>query len=507
LKDPVLRESTASFYDMNIKVTHNLNKSDKLEYASYLSHDLFRFGSDSIFKYNNNIFSVRWRHIFNSRFFSSLSLNNSFYKYEVSSHENKPESFILTHSINSTDLRADFNWFTEKSEINFGADIRRYSVLPGSYLPGNDSSLVTADYIDRERAYESALYFEDKFRLTDFLSLNAGLRFSAFLATGPGKEFVYSKGFSKSPSTIIDTLNFSRGEIARAYAGPEMRLSLNFRTSVNNSVKINYNRTRQYIHLLTNTTSISPTDTWKLCDYNLRPQVGDQIGIGFYQVFPDNSIEASAELYYKKISYMADFKGGANLVMNEYIEQDIVNVNGKAYGLELLFKKTQGKLLFSFGYTFSRTFLKSTSAIKEEKINNGEWFPSNFDKPGDLIFTLNYLFSRRFSFSGNYTWSTGHPVTYPVATYNLYDNLLIHYSDRNKYRIPDYSRLDLAFNIAGSLRLHKIANPNWTFSVYNLLGRNNVYSVYFKREGDEIKGYQLSVFANAIPSVTFSFDF
>lgn len=193
--------------------------------------------------------------------------------------------------------------------------------------------------------------------------------------------------------------------------------------------------------------------------------------------------------------------------MNEHIEQDIVNVEGKAYGLELLLKKTQGKLLFSLGYTYSGTFIRSLGSLKEEVINDGNWFPSNFDKPSDLVITLNYLFSRRFSFSTNYTWSTGRPITYPVATYNMYDELLVHYSDRNKYRIPEYSRLDLSFNIAGSLRLHKLANPNWTFSVYNLFGRNNVYSVYFQREGDEIKGYQLSVFASAVPSVTFSFDF
>jgi hypothetical protein len=193
--------------------------------------------------------------------------------------------------------------------------------------------------------------------------------------------------------------------------------------------------------------------------------------------------------------------------MNHDIEQDAVNVEGKAYGLELLLKKTQGKLLFSLGYTYSRTFIKNITTLKEEIINEGNWFPANFDKPNDLVITANYLFSRRYSLSANYTWSTGRPITYPVATYSLYDDLLIHYSDRNKYRIPDYSRLDISFNIGGSLRVHKIANPNWTFSVYNLLGRQNIYSIYFKKEGDEIKGYKLSVFARAIPSVTFSFDF
>ena len=505
-EDPALKESRASFYDLNGKITYDPDKSDKIEVSSYFSHDTFQFETDSLYKYNNNIFSLRWRHIFSSRFFSSFTMNNSFYKYDVSSYENKPESFILSHSINSTAFKADFNWFRGSSELNFGLDMTRYSVLPGSYVPAIDSSLVTPDYIEKERAYEGAIYIEDKFRLTDYLSVNAGIRMSSYFSTGPSTVFVYSPDFSKSQSSITDTLNYGKGEVSSFYAGPEMRISLNFRTSSRNSVKINYNRTRQYIHLLSNTASISPTDTWKLSDYNMKPQVGDQVALGFYQIF-SGSIEASAEIYYKRIKNMTDFKGGTDLIMNHDIEQDAVNVEGKAYGLELLLKKTQGKLLFSLGYTYSRTFIKNITALKEEIINEGNWFPANFDKPNDLVITANYLFSRRYSLSANYTYSTGRPITYPVATYSLYDELLIHYSDRNKYRIPDYSRLDISFNIGGSLRVHKIANPNWTFSVYNLLGRQNVYSIYFKKEGDEIKGYKLSVFARAIPSVTFSFDF
>lgn len=507
MKNPTLNRSRASFYDINLKIYHNLKRSDKLEFASYLSHDSFRFGADSLFKYDNNIFSIKWKHIFTNRFISTYFLNNSHYRYKVSGNKDDPESFVLSHNITHTDFRADFNWLSGRNEINFGVDLKRYGILPGSYLPAGDSSLITPDYLEKERAYEGALYFENKMKLTEYLSVNTGLRISSCFITGPGEVYVYRPGFTKSISTIIDTLNLNSGKISRIYAGPEPRISLNFIISTSNSLKINYNRTRQYLHLLSNTTSISPTDTWKLCDYNIKPQIGDQIGIGYYHLFFKNSIETSVEIYYKKIKNMADFKGGAKLLMNETIEQDIVNVNGKAYGIEFALKKTQGKLLFSLGYTYSRTYIRSSNLLEEEIINDGKWFPSNFDKPNDLAITLNYFFSRRYSISANYIWSTGRPSTYPVATYYLYDDLLVHYSDRNKYRIPDYSRLDISLNIAGSLKLHKIANPNWTFSVYNLLGRNNVYSVYFKREGDEIKGYQLSVFAKAIPSVTFSFDF
>jgi hypothetical protein len=193
--------------------------------------------------------------------------------------------------------------------------------------------------------------------------------------------------------------------------------------------------------------------------------------------------------------------------MDKNIEKDIVNVKGRAYGLELVLKKTEGKIRYSIGYTYSRTFTKSLGTFSDEIINSGKWFPANFDKPNDLVVTFSYLFSRRISISSNYTYSTGRPITYPIATYNISDKLLVTYSDRNKYRIPDYSRLDLSFKVSGNLKSHRIAHPNWTFSVYNFLGRQNVYSIYFKNDGNIVKGYKLSVFGRAIPSVTFSFDF
>ena len=318
---------------------------------------------------------------------------------------------------------------------------------------------------------------------------------------------LYNPEFSKSKSTVTDTLTFDKGEVVSKYAGPEFRVSLNFRITDKNSIKVNYNSTRQYLHLLSNSTSIAPTDTWKLSDYYLKPQIGDQVAVGFYEMLFRNNFEASAEIYYKRIQNMVDFKGGTTLVMDENVEKDVVNVNGKAYGLELVLKKTEGKVRYSVGYTYSRTFIRSLGNFSEEIINSGEWFPANFDKPNDLVLTFNYLFSRRVSFSSNYTWSTGRPITYPIATYRVSDKLMVTYSDRNEYRIPDYSRLDLSLRVSGNLRSHRIAHPYWTFSIYNVLGRQNVYSIYFKKEGEIVNGYKLSVFGRAIPSVTFNFDF
>jgi hypothetical protein len=507
LNDPSLRNSKASFYDINGKMTYDINKNNKIDLSVYLSHDGFKFNSDTTYGYNNNIVALKWRHFFNSRFFSSFSLNNSHYDYNISSQYLTKEAYVLSHNLNSTGFKADFNWFLGRNEINFGLDMTRYAVVPGKYLPYNDSSLVAPHVIQKERALESALYIDDKFQLTDFLSVNAGMRLSSFFSFGPQTVMIYNPGFSKSLSTITDTLNVKAWKTVSKYAGPEFRVSLNFRLSDKNSLKINYNRTRQYLHLLSNSTSISPTDTWKLSDYYLKPQIGDQVAAGFYEMLFKSNFEASAEVYYKEISNMVDFKGGADFVMDDNVIKDIVNVKGRAYGIELVLKKTEGKLRYSVGYTYSRTFVRSISKFSEEIINSGKWFPANFDKPNDLVVTFNYIFSRRFSFSTNYTWSTGRPITYPVATYTMYDAVLVDYSDRNKYRIPDYSRLDASFTIGGNLRSHKLAHPNWTFSVYNLLGRQNVYSVYFKKVGDVYTGYKLSVFGQAIPSVTFSFDF
>jgi outer membrane receptor for ferrienterochelin and colicin len=506
LDNPALNNSKASFYDLNAKLTYDPDKKNKFDLSAYLSNDSFSLNSDTAYNYNNSIIALKWRHFYNSRFLSVMTLNNSNYNYDISGKSETTEGFILSHNINSTGFKADFSWFAGRHEFNFGTDLTAYSVLPGEYLPSNDSSLVTPGIIPKENALETGLYFDDKFSLTDYLSVNAGIRLSSFFTFGPDTILIYDPEFPKSPSTVTDTMYVSSNHINRNYAGPEIRLSLNFRLSPESSLKINYNRTRQYLHMLSNSTAISPTDTWKLCDYYLKPQSGIQYSMGYYRLLP-KGIDASAEVYYKDIKNMVDYKGGTKLVMNGTVEKDLINVKGKAYGVELMVKKTEGRIRWSFAYTYSRTLVKSTGTFSDEIINSGNWFPASFDKPNDLTTTFSYVFSRRLSISGNYTWSTGRPITYPVATYHLQDLILIHYSDRNKYRLPDYSRLDLSVRINGSLKTRRIGHPNWTISVYNVLGRENVYSVYFKNDNNTITGYKLSIFAQAIPSVTYSFDF
>lgn len=508
IDNPWLKNSMAFFYDIAGRLSYDLNRNNKLEFSSYFSNDAFRLNSDTLYRYDNTILSLKWKHFFSNRFFTQLAVNTSRYDYTISGDRVLQEGFTMAHNVRSSGFKADFNWYPAgRSEMNFGTELVYYSIRPGDYLPSNDSSLVNPYLIQKENALETALWFDQKVQVTSFLSVNAGLRFSSFFALGPADVMLYDPSRPRELSTITDTISFSQGRIIKSYAGPEFRISMNFILADNSSFKINYNKTRQYLHLLTNTTAVSPTDTWKLSDYYLKPQIGDQIAIGYYRMLYRNSIETSAEIYYKRISNMLDYKGGAKLVLNENIETEIINVRGRAYGAELSVRSTEGRLRWSAGYTYSRILIRSVTEFKEELINSGKWFPASFDKPHDVSATLNYLFSRRFSFSASYTYSTGRPITYPAGVYQTGGITVPFYSERNKYRIPDYSRLDLSMKISGNLKTNKIAHPHWTISVYNILGRANVYSVYFREENNQIKGYKLSIFAQAIPSVTYSFDF
>lgn len=264
---------------------------------------------------------------------------------------------------------------------------------------------------------------------------------------------------------------------------------------------------RQYIQMLSNTTSVAPTDIWKLSDPYIQPQIGDQISVGYYKNIGRKQLETSAEVYYKLTQNALDFKGGATLLLNHQIETDIVNANGKAYGIELMLKKPYGKLNGWITYTYSRSLLQTKNLYSSETINRGEYYPSNYDKPHSANFIGNYKFNRRVNFSLNMNYSTGRPLTIPLAQYELSGSNRVYYSDRNKYRIPDYFRMDISLNFEGNHKIKKLAHSSWSFAVYNLTGRDNAYSVFFVSKDGKIEGYKLSIFAKPIPTITYNFRF
>ena len=505
---PLLNKSRASFYDLNARIVWNPDDRNSIELSGYNSNDAFRLNSDTTYGYTNTIISLKWNRSLPGDANLSVTAANSDYKYHVSSLSSVEKAFNLNYNINYTSVRGDLSLPAGNvHDLSAGIELGRYSVLPGDFQPASGSSLVRPKTIDRESALENALYLEDRMKLTEQASLSIGLRYSLFSAFGPGTVMMYIPGLPRSRATIIDSVSFPAGRPYKNYSGPEFRASFNYMISNSSSVKLNYNHTRQYLHLLTNSVSISPTDTWKMSDYYLKPQVADQYSAGYYLTIPWNNLELSAEVYYKPIRNMTEFKGGTVLTMNETIEKDIINVDGRAYGAEFMFRKSVGKITWHLSYTYSRILLRGLSEFESEAINAGYWFPASHDKPHDLSMSINYTVTRRLNFSLGYVYNTGRPITYPIGVYQSGTTWLIHYSDRNKYRVPDYSRLDFSARLKGNLKSKKLMNPIWTFSCYNLLGRANVYSEYFIMSGNNVKAYRLSVFAKPIPTLTYSFDF
>lgn len=259
--------------------------------------------------------------------------------------------------------------------------------------------------------------------------------------------------------------------------------------------------------MLSNTTAISPTDTWKLSDPNIQPQMGEQFSMGYYKNLKANTIETSVEIYYKNIWHYLDYKSGASLVLNHHIETDVINSKGKAYGIEFLIKKTAGKLNGWLSYTYSRTFLKSDDPVAGQSINNGNFYPADFDKPHSVNFIGNYQFSHRISTSVNVVYSTGRPITLPLATFDIGGATSLYYSQRNQYRVPDYFRTDISLNLDGNHKIKQKIHNSWSMGVYNLTGRQNAYSIYFTNVNGNVKGYQLSIFGTAIPFITYNLKF
>ncbi|MFI5153307.1 MAG: TonB-dependent receptor domain-containing protein [Chitinophagales bacterium] len=502
------QNSSASFYDLDLHVNHTINAKNNLYLTGYYSSDQFRLTSDTLYKYSNANVNLKWKHVFNNKFYAVVTVGQDHYQYSNSSDQNKVSAYKLSFDINQTNFRADFSYsLSYKHTLDFGLTSEYYLLHPGSLQPIGKESLVTSNDVPAERGLESAIYLGDNYRITPKLSANIGLRYSIYNYIGPHDVYTYAPGVPRQTSTIIDTVSYGSGKFIKTYQGPEFRIALRYSVGENSSVKFAYNTMRQYIHMLSNTTTISPTDIWKLSDPYILPQVGDQISLGYYQNFKSNTIETSIEVYYKRQQHVLDYKSGAVLVLNHHIETDVFNTRGKAYGIEFLIKKEAGKLNGWLSYTYSRTLLQQDDPLAGETINKGQYYPANYDKPNLLNLIGNYRFSHRYSVSLNVIYSTGRPVTLPIASFYYDGGQRVYYSDRNQYRIPDYFRMDLSINIDGNHKVKQLTHNYWSIGVYNLTGRQNAYSVYFVEENGVMKGYKLSIFDTPIPFITYNFRF
>ncbi len=505
LQDPLLRNSAASFYDMSGAYTLNASEKTRLKVFAYLSHDRFKLGQAQEYSYGNTGASVDLQHQFNQRITGNLAFIYSRYQFHNRQTEISTAAYEHPYSINHHELRADFDWLSlGRHKLSFGANSIYYRLDRGSIGPYGGASLVKPLDLGIENGMESALYLADEIELTQRLKVYAGLRISTFLALGPSEVRTYTPGLPRAEENIQDTLNFGSGAVSRAYAGLEPRLSLRYLLEDHSSLKLSYNRTFQYLFVLSNTVAMAPTDQWKLVDYHIRPQYLDQVSMGYYRDFPRSGMNASVELYRKWGHHIVEYRDGATFTESPYVETMTLQGDQKAYGVETMIRRNTGALNGWLSYTWSRSFMQAGVPGSSEQINGGKPYPSNFDRPHNVSMVINYRRGRRMSLSANLVYMTGRPVTYPVSVYYEYEVPYVHYSDRNKYRFPDYFRVDVSMNIEGSLRKNKLFHSFWMVGVYNVTGRANAYSVYFKNENGFIKGYKLSIFAQ--PIVTLSWN-
>ncbi len=502
-----LYKSKANFDDIHVKLNLFINDKNSLLVSFYNSNDKFQLHSDTAYSYKNLIGSLILKHNFNPKLKLSTALISSLFNYNISNNGTTNESFILTHNLADLSFNNDFEYFTNsKMKYLFGADFNFYSVNPGERKALNNSNITPINSYN-EHALEFAVYAGTEYDVSDKFKIEGGLRLSGLFSFNRQQEYIYAASMPYQVENIIDTLFNSGNSIGKVYMNPEWRFSLNYSINYFSSLKFSYNKTAQYIHMLSNTTAISPTDTWKLSDKLLLPETGNQISAGYFRSFNRNRIDFSVETYYKLVNNVKEYKAGADLLLNDHIETEIVNGKAKSYGFEFRVEKSGGRVYGQIDYTYSRTFIKSVSEFPEEQINNGEYFPANYDKPHNLNLLANLKASRRFIISTNLTYSTGRPITYPVAQYKLGNQIFLQYSKYNQYRIPDYFRTDLSLTLNGNLKKYQRTHSSVTFSVYNLTARKNAYSVYFISEGGKFDAYKLSIFGTVIPTLTYNLTF
>lgn len=508
LDEESLSNSSANFYDVVAKYNHSINENNELRATAYYSKDNFSITSDSIFRYNNRLFSLRWDHKFNENNTGSVLVTNSEYRFGIEFDGDSNDDFDLGYQNYESEVRLKMRTLIgKKHTLDYGVSGKYYIVDPGDKNPLNPESDIAAISLPREQGLETGIFFADQWEITDRFLLDAGLRYSYYLALGPADQRIYQEGQPRNEDNLVEVREFGDQETIETYGGPEIRIGARYLFSPDFSIKASYNNSFQYIHTLSNNTTLSPTDTWKLSDINIEPQQAQQYSLGFFKNFNNRELELSVEGFYKESENLLDYKIGSQLLLNEQIETEVIQGDGKAYGVELLVKKNDGVLNGWLGYTYSRSFVKLDSEFEEEVVNNGEFFPSNFDKPHDFSLVANYRFTKRINASMNFVYQTGRPVTYPVGSYTLNNENFVFYSDRNRFRIPDFYRLDVGFNLEGNHKKEKVIHTFWSFQIYNVLGRNNPYSVFFVTEEGEIKALQSSIFAIPVPTLTFNMKF
>lgn len=496
-KDTTIKSNKLYFYDLNAKANYILGKKDRLFLSGYFGRDVLGFGQTFNTDWGNSTATLRWNHVVNNRLFSNTSVIYSKFEYNINIKSGQ-DNIHIDSQIEDFNLKQDFDLFINNAnKLKFGANVIHHEVSPGKI--SSDNPGFKSNFTQNKSSWESAAYISHELAATDKLNIVYGLRLTNLSVWGPGSFYKYD-----SAGNTTDTLKYAAGQLVASYWNVEPRVSAIYQLNEVTSFKASYTRNIQNLHLISNSTSGSPTDLWLSSSNNLKPEIADQISAGFFKNFKNNMYEFSAEAYYKWMQNQIDYRSGAQLRGDDNVEsQLLLNGVGRAYGLELLVRKKAGKLTGWIGYTISRT------EKRFDGIDNGKWFAARQDRTHDLAIVAIYKLNAQWSLSSNFIYYTGSAVTFPSGKYRVNNATVFLYTERNGYRMPAYHRLDLAATYDNKKNKNRKYQSSWTFGIYNLYGRDNAYSIEFKDDPNnptKTIAEQTTLF-RFVPSITWNFKF
>lgn len=485
------KDNSLYFYDLNAKANIWINESNRLFFSGYFGRDVLGFGDTFGAEWGNGTGTIRWNSLVSPKLFSNTSLIYSNYDYDINLHSGSSE-FNVNSTIRDWNLKQDFEYtLNYKHKIRFGFNNIYHTIIPRRF----EGDIVIDGEKNNRYGLENAIYFNNTHQVLGNLTIDYGLRISSYSLIGEDTYNVYDNG------TLTDRIYLANGEFGKTYYNLEPRLQFSYMLSNRNSIKGGYARNTQNLHLLTNSTSSSPIDQWVGSSYNIKPEISDQVSLGYFHNFSNNKYQLSVEGYYKDLKNQIDYKNGADLVSVDDVESELLFGKGRAYGAELMLKKTTGRLTGWIGYTLSRT------EKKIDGINNNDWYLARQDRTHDLSVVAMYELNDRWSLSGVFVYNTGNAVTFPSGKYNMEGTSVFYYTERNGYRMPAYHRLDLG---ATYTKPHQGRfESSWNFGIYNSYGRENAYTITFEDHPDDptrTRVLQTSLF-RWVPSITYNFKF
>ncbi len=494
-RDPLKKNTDLYFYDFNAKANYRINKNNRIFLSGYFGRDAFKFADYFGTDWGNKTGTLRWNHVFGNKLFLNSSLIFSNYNYKIG--YNLSGSMVeISSGIRDVNLKEDFQYFINpKNTLKFGLNAIYHTFSPGT-IESEDEEFFNSTFLPKKHGWESAAYISHKLEISPRFIMTYGLRYSNLTSVGPDTIYTYNE-----MDEITSETAYAKGEIIHSNGTFEPRVTMNLILNNQSSVKFSYARNAQYLHLLSNSSATLPTDLWISSSKNILPQLSDQVAIGFFRNFGENMYESSVEVYYKKLRNQIDYQNGAEIIMNKNVESQLVFGEGRAYGTELFLKKRTGRLTGWVGYTLSRTE-RSIEAIDE-----GAWYPAKHDRTHDVAIVAMYGLNDRWNLSANWVYNTGNAVTFPSGKYEIDGNTVPAFTSRNGYRMPHYHRLDLGATY--SRKKHKRFESSWTFSIYNVYGRKNPYSISFRENENNpniTEAVRLSLF-RWVPSITYNFKF